>query len=195
MHYLRVRRDLSGFSLIEMLMAIVILGIVASIAIPGFSGWIPNYKLRSAAMELYSNLQKVKMAAIRNNGEFAVVFDTGAGNYQIVNGGADRDYSTAGDNITEKTVTLSDHGGGVGYGNGNAGAPFDAARGFDNNVTFDDTIEGNDIVVFNARGLINAQANAGGEVYVSNSKDTAYTIGTMVSGLVYVRRWDGAAWE
>jgi prepilin-type N-terminal cleavage/methylation domain-containing protein len=40
---------LSGFTLIEVLMTIVVLAILAAVAVPGFSVWLPNYRLKAAA--------------------------------------------------------------------------------------------------------------------------------------------------
>ncbi|MBW1668898.1 MAG: prepilin-type N-terminal cleavage/methylation domain-containing protein, partial [Deltaproteobacteria bacterium] len=44
-----------GFTLLELLVTIVIFGIIASIAIPGFSRWLPNYRLKGVARDIYSN--------------------------------------------------------------------------------------------------------------------------------------------
>ena len=63
----------SGFSLMELLVGIAIIGIMAAIAIPGFSVWLPEYRLKGAARDLYSNYQLAKMGAIRENRDWAVV--------------------------------------------------------------------------------------------------------------------------
>jgi prepilin-type N-terminal cleavage/methylation domain-containing protein len=184
-----------GFTLIELLIVMVILGVLAAIAIPGFSVWLPNYRLKSAASALYSNLQLAKLKAIRTNGDYAVLFDAGNGRYQIISGGADRDYSTAGDNDTETTVLFSTYGSNIGYGHGNAGAPVDAVRGFDNEVTFNDSVEGDDIVIFNYRGMINPQVNSGGEVYLHNTKNITRAIEVGPTGVITLQKWTNGAWE
>jgi len=56
-----------GFTLIEVIVVIVIIGILSTIAFPMFSRWIPNYRLKGAAQELYSDLQKSKLHAIKTN--------------------------------------------------------------------------------------------------------------------------------
>jgi prepilin-type N-terminal cleavage/methylation domain-containing protein len=109
-----------GFTLIELIVVFVILGIATAIAIPGFSSWLPDSRLKSAAMGLYSSMQLAKMGAIKENGECAVVFNAAGSSYQVVSGGADGDYSTPGDNIVKKTTNLTDYGSGVGYGPGSA---------------------------------------------------------------------------
>ncbi|MGE5838513.1 MAG: Tfp pilus assembly protein FimT/FimU, partial [Deltaproteobacteria bacterium] len=45
-----------GFTTIELAVSIVIICILLGLAIPGFSRWIPNYRLRGAARDVYSNL-------------------------------------------------------------------------------------------------------------------------------------------
>jgi prepilin-type N-terminal cleavage/methylation domain-containing protein len=180
-------RRQEAFTLVELFIVLAVLGIMASIAIPAFSGWLPGYHLRSAADDLYSELQLTKMQAIRNNGEWAVVFNAGNDTYQVVSGGADGIYSTAGDNVVDKTVDLSQYGSGAAYGNGAATAAI-GGGGFDNGITFSA-----DTVVFNSRGMINSAA--GGYVYLRNNKNGAYAAGVLGSGVVLLKKWNGTAWE
>jgi len=186
-----------GFTLIELLITFVILGIMVSIAIPGFSRWLPGYRLKSATRDLYSNMQLAKMGAVKNNADWAVVFNVGANSYRICSDiGGDNDW-TNGNETVEKTVNLSDYGSGVSYGQGTVTIPIDASRPLGDSVTFDDdeTPNGNDVVVFNSRGMINEQANSGGEAYISNSNNSTYVVVCLSTGVILMRMWTGAAWE
>jgi prepilin-type N-terminal cleavage/methylation domain-containing protein len=177
-----------GFTLIELIATMVIAGILAAIAIPGFSRWLPNYRLRGAARDVYSNLQLAKMEAIKIRGECAVEFHPDDGSYKVVSGGADRIYSTLGDNVEIKTVTLSAYKSGVGYGHGEATEKATIGGG-----TIGDDISFNgDTVVFNSRGMINS--NAGGYVYIENERDASFAIGVWTTGLVVLRKWQNGAW-
>jgi type IV fimbrial biogenesis protein FimT len=179
----------------ELCVAIAIFAILASMAIPGTSRWLPNYRIKSAARDVYSNLQLARLEAIRNNRDHAVVFNIGGGTYSIVSSGADGDYGTADDPAPVKTVALSHYGSGTAFGTGNAGGPIDAVRGFDDSVTFQDAADGVNIVVFNARGMINPQTNTAGEVYISNQRNQCFAVGAGQSGVVTLRQWTGGGWN
>jgi prepilin-type N-terminal cleavage/methylation domain-containing protein len=176
----------NGFTLIELLITFVILGIVVSIAIPGFSRWLPGYRLKSASRELYANMQLAKMGAVRDNGEWAVFFNAGGGSYQVISGGADGDYSTAGDNTTEKTITLADYESGISYGHGSATGPIGGT--FGDEITFTANT-----VVFNPRGMINSIT--GGYVYLQNNRNNTYAVGALGTGVILMKTWTGTAWE
>jgi len=176
-----------GFTLLELLVTIVIFGIIASIAIPGFSRWLPNYRLKGVARDIYSNLQFAKMGAVKERGEWAVVFDRANNRYQVVSGGADRDYSTSADNVVQRTVNLTDYGSGISYGHGSATTGV-SGGGFGNDITFS-----GDTVVFNSRGMINSAT--GGYVYVQNNRNNTMAVGAWTTGVIVMRKWRNNNWE
>jgi prepilin-type N-terminal cleavage/methylation domain-containing protein len=178
-----------GFTMLELLVTIIIFGILASIAIPGFSRWLPTYRLKGAARDVYSNFQLAKMEAVGSRGECAVEFDPANNLYKVVSGGADGDHSTAGDNVVLKTVNLADYQSGIGYGHGNATDKATAGGG----PIGDDISFAADTVVFNPRSMINS--NAGGYVYLENNKNAAFAIGVWSTGIVVLRKWQNGAWQ
>jgi type IV fimbrial biogenesis protein FimT len=60
----RVQR---GFTLVELLIGIVILGILITLAMPSFSAWIQNTQIRNAADALANGLQLARAQAIARN--------------------------------------------------------------------------------------------------------------------------------
>ena len=81
----------SGFTLVELMIGIAIISILVSVAVPAvINGWLPNYRLKSAARDLYSNLQKARLEAVKRNVDVIAVFTPAAydpdgrvGSYQI----------------------------------------------------------------------------------------------------------------
>lgn len=56
-----------GFSLIEMMIVVVIVGIMMALAMPSMIDWIQNSKARRAAESILSGLQLARIEAVRHN--------------------------------------------------------------------------------------------------------------------------------
>ena len=169
----------AGFTIIELVVALAIMGIAVSVAIPGFSRWLPDYRLKAAATELYTNLQLAKMYAIRDNTKWGLSFNTGVGGYVFRRGGVSQ---------TEPTpIWLARYKGGVAFGAGNATDTFPSSG---SPPAISVTFPSNE-VTFNARGL----ADFEGYVYLQNSKNAAYAVGALTTGFILMRKWTGTAWE
>lgn len=103
-----------GFTLVEVMIVITIIGIIASIGVPNFLNWLENNQLRDASQDLLSNAQHAKFEAIKRNRNVVITFAPVAcapaipepgGNYTIfVDDGSGG--GTAGDNIRQPNETL-----------------------------------------------------------------------------------------
>ena len=68
----------SGFTLIELMIVIGMISILSAIAIPSIMKWLPNYRLKAEARNLYSNMQKAKIEAVKRKQNVLISFVTGS---------------------------------------------------------------------------------------------------------------------
>lgn len=181
-------KSLAGFTKLELLVSMSILGLLTAIATPAFLNWLPGYRLKGAARELYSNLQLAKAGAIKDRGEWAIKFDASDNSYQVVSGGPDRRCSTPDDNVVLKTVSLRSYGSGLSFGRGSA------TRKVGRNEPIGDCVSyPGDRVVFNSRGM--TTGTLGGYAYLTNERSACFAVGTWSTGIVVLRKWNGKTWE
>lgn len=182
-----------GFSLVELMVTVGILMVILHVTtnlMVNVTSWLAHHRLRSAARELYFTMQKGRMSAIRDNRDWAIVFDPGhAPNryYLCSDRGADASWSNLADNTIVQTVNLSAYQNGIGFGHGNAtkNATVDGGPDFpDDHVSFN-----NNVVTFNPGG----RPTTSGYSYLSNEQGEAYVVGATNSGSIVVRRWTGDA--
>ena len=131
-----------GFSLIELLVVIIILGIVASLGTVSFTGWIRKHDLESQVKEMYTDLMNARLTAMHQNRSHFI-------------------------SLSANQITASEDTDGDGAGdsplciwNRNRGDPVDASCPNDKslsykNIKFPATWNGTATLEFNARGLSN----------------------------------------
>jgi type IV fimbrial biogenesis protein FimT len=68
-------RKNSGFTLIEMMVVIGVIGILSMIAIPNIISWLPKHRLGSATRSLLSAMQYARLVAVKENVDIFVKFD------------------------------------------------------------------------------------------------------------------------
>jgi prepilin-type N-terminal cleavage/methylation domain-containing protein len=72
-----------GYSLIELVVAVALAGILAAIALPGWNKLLPSYHLDSSVRQFQSELHNIKMRAAAENVGFQLVYANNAANYTI----------------------------------------------------------------------------------------------------------------
>ncbi len=180
---MKTKSGQKGFTLVEVMVVVALIGILTAIAVPAVLTWLPNMRLKAAARDLYSNMQKTRMNAIRANQPWTIVFEPANGRYLI----------RAGDGTIRQTVTFADYRSGVGFGHGsitgnNSATTRPGAFPADG-VSYDSP---DNVVTFNGRGTGTA-----GYVYLENVNQdaTVYAVGTQTSGVIMLRKWTGGGWE
>ncbi|RPJ09213.1 MAG: hypothetical protein EHM37_00715 [Deltaproteobacteria bacterium] len=68
-------RKNAGFSLTELMVIIGIIGIIAGIAMPNLIGWLPKYRMGSAAREILGTLEFARLTAVKRNAATLVTLD------------------------------------------------------------------------------------------------------------------------
>lgn len=63
----RAMREQAGFSLVELMVTLVVLGVVAGMAAPSFTNLINSNRLTAASNEVVAALQVARMEAVRRN--------------------------------------------------------------------------------------------------------------------------------
>jgi type IV fimbrial biogenesis protein FimT len=69
----------SGFTLIEMAIALLLMGVLLTLALPSFNTWMANAQIKSGAAALLSGLQLARAEAVRRNSMVEFVLGTNTG--------------------------------------------------------------------------------------------------------------------
>lgn len=77
-------RGARGFTLVELVVVIAVLGIVSVLAAPSFTSSFARNHLRGAAGEAYADMQFARAEAVQSNGAVNVAFS--ASGYQVTRG-------------------------------------------------------------------------------------------------------------
>lgn len=160
-------------------MTMVIIGILAAIAIPSFNAWLPGMRLKSAARDVYSNLQKARLQALKENRPVPVRFVNTATNDYLYFDMDDDSVFDAG----EYSLNITGYKSGVGFGHGSAINNWSG-------TAIAGPLPTSPVLTFSNRGTAGI-----GTVYLENERqDDCYAITVVSSGSIKLRRYSGTTW-
>lgn len=81
-----VARGANGFSLVETVVTIAVIGVLAAIAFPSLRGLLPRVRLENNTRTLANELILARKQAIAQSLDYSVVFDTVAESYTLWKG-------------------------------------------------------------------------------------------------------------
>ena len=113
---MRTRKTLAaGFTLIEVVITLTILGILMAIAIPSMAEWMANNRVRTTAQSLLNGMQLAKSEAIRNNQRVRFSLDGTGGAWMVRRsiGGCNFDDAVAATLLEASTTTSQNVGASV----------------------------------------------------------------------------------
>ena len=145
-----------GFSLIELIIVVAILGIMGTIAASTFQSYVNNSNLRTAARDMASDISNTRQKAMAEGLNYRISISTSSNNYVVIR--VNSDGSTT--NINTKSPTM--FGAGLTILSANYG--------------------GNPIIYINSRGTISPS----GTVVLQNNRNSQATITSNVTGRTHV---------
>lgn len=78
-----LRSPSGGFTLIELMGVIVVLGLIVGVVAVDWAALVPNSQLNAAVRELASTIQGARSDAIARNGTFTLAYDLEGGRYEV----------------------------------------------------------------------------------------------------------------
>ena len=76
-------RNDRGFTLMELMITMAIIGIIAVTAIPNMIGWVPRYRMSTGARDVHDAVQLAKIRAVKENVSTVLTFNAGNGSYAL----------------------------------------------------------------------------------------------------------------
>ncbi len=150
-----------GFTLIETIMVLAVLGIIMAIATPSFSKWKEKHQINGQAQKVYFDLMLARTSAVKNNNIVRVTFNTTSHTYTIHDDTNDDGIQDSGETV--KSAALEND---INFAYNTGIIDID-----ENTVTAPASFGGSQTVTFDSRG----QASASGSVFLLHTNDIANT--------------------
>lgn len=175
------QQKVQGVTLVELMLVIALFAVLSAVSIPAILRGLPEKRLKSAVRNLYADLQKARLLAVKGNKKVVVRFHEADGYYYIDEDKKD----TVGYkewNPDEIREDLADYGEVI-YGKGGAVKNW-------NNTVIKHVVPYDDIS-FKTTGTATPAS-----VYLQSREGViTYAVTTTNYGMVKIRRFNGSDWE
>jgi type IV fimbrial biogenesis protein FimT len=152
-------RTKRGYTLVEVMIVVVLIGILSTLAVFAWQGYRDNINLRTAARDVATDMTATRQRAVSEGVQYRITFSTAANNYII-----ERGTSAGAPYTTLQTKTPTTHGTGSGLSINSA------------------NFSGAQQVLFFTRGTLSS-----GTVILRNSKGSQATITVNFAGKTHVQ--------
>lgn len=199
----QVCKNNRGFTVAELAITLAIIAILASMAIPSVTNWLPNYRLRKALTDLRNNFQHARLEAVKSNCNCTITFNQAVGgiayDYAIFldidnNLEYDGDLTAdAIDNDNDGTVDEADEVETVivrvSWSDYNNDVRFDTTQGGGDGLTFTNNDDVLPSVAFRSTGLPrnNAGGLGNGSVFLTNTNGTDRSVVLSSAGMISIQ--------
>lgn len=188
----RENMDNKGFTVLELIFCIAILGILMAIGIPTYMDYLPRYRADGAIRRLFTELQYAKMKAIAENEDYFVVFDTASNSYSILKDKDSDGWQGLGSEDLIRTVNLDEGFPGITFGYAAINNWADPPTAITKSIYFTGSPPR---AMFYPTGLAK-----NGSVYLKPTEDTARNdrlraISIALTGRIRIRKYNGSSWE
>lgn len=160
-----------GFTFIEVVIVIAIIGILSVLAVPGMSAFTDRLRIETTARTISTDLREMKMKSVLDRSDYTVLFDPENNLYEL----------PGRQSLLPKGVRF-------GFGSGVLGPPGNpnpTDTPDEDGVTFP-----SNKAAFYARG-----SNSRGTIYITNNYNITMAISTAFTGRIKIWKWDGSKWS
>ena len=166
------RGNTDGFSLVELMTVMAIVGVISAFSIPGYFASMPRRRLKAATRELYGIMQQTRLLAVRENWSKRVRFGT---DFYYLDDNNNRAYDA-----DEKRFDLSKYQD-VTFGCGKAKKNW-----------YGGSVSQTSLITFSPTGTANSRT-----AYMQNisTPSECFAITSQTSGALKIRWFDGNNWK